>query len=169
MKKLIITLILIVLCTLTVQAQEGFKSPALKTKAGSETWLLSATTIDTSETFPMYSCMTWKGNINDIAPPYYNDSLAYTVELYTSSIKTTFDSSFTLQQVLFNSATAFDGDSAIAFHGGWTRPIAVRATPERFGAIIVKGQTGATQMDEGLSGEMYLCGWSDQPGAILSK
>jgi hypothetical protein len=166
MKKLILIIALIVTVS---YAQEGFKSPALKTKAGSGTWLLSATAIDTSETFPMYSYMTWKGNINDIAPPYYNDSLAYTVELYTSSIKTTFDSSFTLQQVLFNSATAFDGDSAVAFHGGWTRPIAVRATPERFGAIIVKGQTGATQMVDGLSGVMYICGWSDQPGAILSK
>ena len=163
-------LVLVLFFCVFLYAQEGHDSRSLKQSGGTKDWIFSAATPETSEVFPLYSEQTWKGNFNDTSGTY-NDSIAYTVDLYTSSISMSYDSSFTFQQTIFNSATCTDGDSSsVSFHGGWTRPKLINVTPERFGVIIVrKNATTCTKLDSAMIGECYINGWSNQPGARLSK
>ena len=165
MKRLILIMLIgIMLININVFAQEGFNTKWLRTKGGNIEWVLP----DTSEVFPLYYYNTWKGLFNDTSGTV-NDSCSYIVYLYTSSVSATFDSTFTLAQTIFNAPNELDGDSTIAYHGGYTRAKSIFVTPERFGAIIIRVLSDGAQVDSSIVGRCYINGWTNQQGAILTK
>lgn len=166
MKKLLI-FILFLLMMAPCYAQEGFQTRwvNIDTTYGGLNWILP----DTSEVFPMYAWMSWKGFFDDTSGTK-NDSCEYRVRLFTSTAnRTDFDSTFTWAQTVFDGSDASDGDSAIDYHGGPTRPQSISAPPERFGVLIIDVLSSGAQKDSAIVGRCYLNAWTNQPGVSLTK
>jgi len=169
MKKLILVSLLLMVFTVGLNAQEGHRSPWL-TNGDSLDFYLSGVTPCTTDVFPLYFYQTWKGFFNDTSD-VRNDSCSFIVELYTSSFALTWDTTFTFAQTVFYAPNEFDGDSAnVAYSGGPTRGKPFFAAAERFGALIIKSiSTTGSALDSATVGRMYINGWSNQPGARLTK
>lgn len=168
MKKFLV-LILFLLMVIPCVAQEGFqtRTVSIDTTYGSRTWVLP----DTSEVFPMYAWMSWKGFFDDTSGTK-NDSCMFRVRLFTSSIASrSFDSTFTWSYTIFTATDddAYDGDSAIAYHGGPTRVQTISTPPERFGVLIIDVLASGAQKDSAIVGSCYLNGWTNQPGVNVTK
>lgn len=170
MKKLILAVILVVIMSGIALAQEGHGTRWVVADNDSTNWTLNKYgDQDTSKAFPLYSEHTWKGFFNDTSGTR-NDSCHYKVSLFTSSYAlATWDSTITFAQTIFNSTTDFDGDSAVAFWGGPTRPKSIFAAPERWGYLIVEVLATGSQVSNAIVGRMYVNGWSNQDGATLTK
>jgi hypothetical protein len=150
-------------------AQEGHRTTWIQTSDGSLDWILHPAAACSSKVFPLYYHMTWKGFFNDTSD-VLNDSCQYMVQLFTSSTAlTTIDTTFTLAHTVFNAPAEFDGDSTIAFWGGPTRPKSMFEAAERFGFFRITVLSTGSQIDSAIIGRMYINGWSNQSGAVLSK
>jgi len=169
MKKLFA--VALVLVSLSAFAQEGQRTFWVKNAGDSTNWVLNQNSNqDTSKAFPLYGWGTWKGFLNDTSGTT-NDSIQYKVTLFASSqALTTWDSTVTLAQTVFNSPSEFDGDSTgVTFWGGPTRPKPLFPSAERFGYLVVEVLSTGSQVSSAIVGRMYINFWSNQPGANLSK
>ncbi len=174
MKKYILVFVLF---AFMANAQEAFRTAAyLKTNGLGGTskttaWHIKGTAVDTSEVFPLDAYMTFKFYFVDTTSTR-NDSCRYKVELFTSSISSTYDSTFTFATSIFTSTSGYpaytSGGNPGDYIGGWTRPINVACPADRWGVIKTTGLTGNTAK-WGIAGRVVLNGWSNQTGALLNK
>ena len=134
----------------------------------STVWSIKGTAVDTSDIVYLYEYGTFKFNWLDTTGTR-NDSVAVTVDLYTSSLSKSFDSTFTFATRILDTRTASAPYASTgSYAGGWTRPIAVMAPPERYGVLIVTGLSTNTAQ-YGLWGRIYYNGTTSQDGAVMTK
>ena len=162
MRKMFIILFMLAVCFTSAYGQqqadygELTNTYRLMTNGGSRDWNIVGTADDTSETFRLYSCTGIQYFWSDSSGTG-NDSVNIKVELLTASIDV--DSAFVLAQTITSGFTT----------GGYEAVKLVNVAPARYGRVVVTGLTGNCKGYDGSTygtyGQVFINGWSSQPGA----